>query len=640
MYQPHPGVRGRRGGQAAVSRPAARATSTGASSSADFAETGTRELTAEDYVYQIKRLAHPRLHSPIFGLMSRVHRRAEGTRRDAHGREQAAGRGASRAVRRGGSRPAVDRPAQVPAVGRRGGRPLHLPHHGEGQLSAVPLLAGDAVLRAGAGRGRPLLRPAAAWREKQPHARLVSGRHRALHAHREQSRTRAWCSSAIPISAARPIRAEGEPGDRRGRAAADAGKTVPFIDKVVFTREKESIPYWNKFLQGYYDQSGISSDNFDQAVRIGIEGEASRHARRWRSAASGCAPRSATSTLLSRLQHARPGGRRRRVGARTRKLRQAISIAHRLGGVHLDLPERPRHSRQGPIPPGIFGYRDGAGRHQPGGLRLGRRRSRSASPIEAAQQTAGRGGLSRTAATRRPAQPLVLYLDHRQRGPGDKPRLDWYRKQFAKIERPAARSAPTDYNRFQDKMRKGNAQLFFLGLERRLSRPGELPVPAARRRRRAVKTGGENAANYANPEFDRLFEQMKNMHNGPERQAIIDRDARDRCATTRRGCGASTPRTTALAHALGHQPSSPTRWRTTASSTSASTPRCASGAARVEPARRRGRSPLLARCCSRLAVIGGIAAYRRREREVGARREGGAHDRLHHPPACCTRSRS
>ena len=36
----------------------------------DFTHTGTRELTAEDYVYQIKRLAHPRLHSPIFGLMS------------------------------------------------------------------------------------------------------------------------------------------------------------------------------------------------------------------------------------------------------------------------------------------------------------------------------------------------------------------------------------------------------------------------------------------------------------------------------------------------------------------------------------------------------------------------------------------
>ena len=36
----------------------------------DFLYTDTRELTAKDYVYEIKRLAHPRLHSPIFGLMS------------------------------------------------------------------------------------------------------------------------------------------------------------------------------------------------------------------------------------------------------------------------------------------------------------------------------------------------------------------------------------------------------------------------------------------------------------------------------------------------------------------------------------------------------------------------------------------
>jgi oligopeptide transport system substrate-binding protein len=31
---------------------------------------GTRELDADDYIYQIKRLAHPQLHSPIFGLMA------------------------------------------------------------------------------------------------------------------------------------------------------------------------------------------------------------------------------------------------------------------------------------------------------------------------------------------------------------------------------------------------------------------------------------------------------------------------------------------------------------------------------------------------------------------------------------------
>jgi oligopeptide transport system substrate-binding protein len=35
----------------------------------DFKSTGSRELTAEDYVYQIKRLAHPKIQSPIAEIM-------------------------------------------------------------------------------------------------------------------------------------------------------------------------------------------------------------------------------------------------------------------------------------------------------------------------------------------------------------------------------------------------------------------------------------------------------------------------------------------------------------------------------------------------------------------------------------------
>jgi ABC-type oligopeptide transport system substrate-binding subunit len=38
-----------------------------------------------------------------------------------------------------------------------------------------------------------------------------------------------------------------------------------------------------------------------------------------------------------------------------------------------------------------------------------------------------------------------------------------------------------------------------------------------------VKTSGENASNYENSEFDRLFDRMKSMPNGPARQEIIDR---------------------------------------------------------------------------------------------------------------------
>ncbi|MFT6834248.1 MAG: oligopeptide transport system substrate-binding protein, partial [Francisellaceae bacterium] len=36
----------------------------------DFEERNTRELKASDYVYEIKRLANPKIHSPIAGIMS------------------------------------------------------------------------------------------------------------------------------------------------------------------------------------------------------------------------------------------------------------------------------------------------------------------------------------------------------------------------------------------------------------------------------------------------------------------------------------------------------------------------------------------------------------------------------------------
>ncbi|MFO0441072.1 MAG: peptide ABC transporter substrate-binding protein, partial [Betaproteobacteria bacterium] len=68
LYQPHPAF-----ARDASGRPLYHALTAaqlrGIDTLADFRETGTRELVAADYVHQIKRLAHPRLHSPILQLM-------------------------------------------------------------------------------------------------------------------------------------------------------------------------------------------------------------------------------------------------------------------------------------------------------------------------------------------------------------------------------------------------------------------------------------------------------------------------------------------------------------------------------------------------------------------------------------------
>ena len=48
---------------------------------------------------------------------------------------------------------------------------------------------------------------------------------------------------------------------------------IPYIEKAIYSLEKEQIPRWNKFLQGYYDNSGIMSDNYDQAVSLSKSGD-------------------------------------------------------------------------------------------------------------------------------------------------------------------------------------------------------------------------------------------------------------------------------------------------------------------------------------------------------------------------------
>jgi len=121
----------------------------------------------------------------------------------------------------------------------------------------------------------------------------------------------------------------------------------------------------------------------------------------------------------------------------------------------------------------------------------------------------------------RTGQPLVIHLDTTASGVGNKARLDWLRKQFDKINvQLDVRS--TDYNRFQDKIRRGDTQMFYFGWNADYPDPENffflLHGPQGK-----VKFGGENASNYSNPAYDRLFEQMKNMENGPARQAIIDR---------------------------------------------------------------------------------------------------------------------
>jgi ABC-type transport system substrate-binding protein len=482
---------------------------------ADFPRTGTRELVAEDYVYQIKRLAHPRVNSPIFGHMSEYvvglkdlaeRLKAENQRlmKDHEARFGKADKGA----------PWIDLRqfplAGVEVVDRytyrvrvKGLYPQFVYWLAMPFFAPLPVEADRFYAQRGMNDGRnltldwwPIGTGPYMLSENNPNARMVLSRN--------------------PNFRGEPYPSEGEPGDREAGLLADAGKPAPFVDRVVFTREKEGIPYWNKFLQGYYDQSGISSDNFDQAVRIDLEGEANLTPEM---EARGIRLRTSvgTSTFYLAFNFLDPvvGG----LTERARKLRQAISIAVDWEEFISIFQNGRGIPGMGPIPPGIFGYREGEDGINPVVYDWvdGAPRRKA---IATAKKLLAEAGFpdGRDAATGR---PLVLHLDTVQRGPGDKPRLDWYRRQFQKLD-IELELRTSDWNRFQEKVRTGNTQLFFLGWNADYPDPENflflLNGPQSR-----TKTGGENTANYQNPEYDRLFERMKNMPNGPERQAIIDR---------------------------------------------------------------------------------------------------------------------
>ena len=308
---------------------------------------------------------------------------------------------------------------------------------------------------------------------------------------------------------------EGSEDDLEAGLLDDAGRPIPFIDKIVFSLEKEDIPYWNKFLQGYYDTSGITSDSFDQAISIGAGGEISltdamaEQGIRLATAVS-------TSIFYTAFNWLNPvvGGN----SESARKLRQAISIAvdfEEFISIFLNGRGIPAQSM---LPPGIFGHREGnAGINTvvyditPQGPQR--------KPVSVARRLLAEAGYpeGRDIST---GKPLVLYFDTTATGPDDKARLDWLRKQFAKLDIQLVIRG-SDYNRFQDKMRKGTAQIYQWGWNADYPDPENfmflLYGPNGK-----VEHNGENASNYRSTEFDRLFEQMKNMDNSPERQQLID----------------------------------------------------------------------------------------------------------------------
>ncbi len=59
---------------------------------------------------------------------------------------------------------------------------------------------------------------------------------------------------------------EGEPGDKEGGLLDDAGKPLPFIDKAIFHYVPHDTTIWQLFLRGRFDSTGVPEKVFQQVI--------------------------------------------------------------------------------------------------------------------------------------------------------------------------------------------------------------------------------------------------------------------------------------------------------------------------------------------------------------------------------------
>lgn len=521
MYQPHPAFAKGADGKPVYAdlKPGHLE---GVKGPSDFPAQGTKELVADDFIYQVMRLADPRVESPVLSIIEKyiagLKEYSEALRADLAAvraeRKKAAGFSYNQASDEKANPIVLDYwKHPLPGVEKVDGHTfriilktkypqfaywLAMPFFAPVPREAAEfynqgLLAGKNITldRFPVGTGAYMMET------NNPNMEIVLARNTNFHYEEYPS--------------------EGESEDARTGLLKYAGTRLPFMEKIVFKLEKEAIPRWNKFLQGYYDNSGITSDSFDQAVSIGSAGRPElTEPMEERGIRLLTSVRPSTFYSGFNMLDDVVGG----YAPEKQKLRQAISIALEYEEFIEIFSNGRGLAANSPLPPGIFGYKEGREGVNPYVYDWDASRNRPArKSIEYARRLMAEagypGGRDKT------GRPLVITFDNPWTGADSTPMINWYMKKFALLG-IQLENRTTDYNRFQEKMFAGNFQFFSWGWNADYPDPENFFFLLAGSNGK-VKFQGENAANYSNAEFDRLFKEMENMDNGPERQEVIDK---------------------------------------------------------------------------------------------------------------------
>lgn len=449
----------------------------------DFKEQGTRELSSEDYVYQLKRLAEPHLASPIFGFMSAYIVGLKDLRQTLLQKADAQHKTGVEVDLRPydlAGAEVIDRytyririHGKYPQFQYWLAMPFFAPVPWEvAQFYAQPGLESHNISL----DWYPVGTGPFCLLENNPDRRMVLIKNTEF---REE---------LYPN--------EGSVADRATGLLRLAGTRLPLVDKVILTLEKEEIPRWNKFLQGYYDNSGISSDNFGSAIQVIPSGglDLSEKLK-----AQGVQLQSSVAPGIwfwgFNMLDETLGG----YSDKARQLRQAISLAFNVEEFISIFLNGRGILAAGPIPVDIFGFKTQA--------------KPQSTNLQRARQLLAAAGYPRGVG-------LKIYFDTVVTGNPDEIAVQaWLQEQFEKLGIQLVIRG-SDYNRFQEKLRLGSVQMFFSGWNADYPDPENF-LFLFYGSNSSARRGGENIVNYQNPVYDQLFEKMRAMDDTPERLQII-----------------------------------------------------------------------------------------------------------------------
>jgi ABC-type transport system substrate-binding protein len=482
-----------------------------------FDQQGTRELTADDFVYALKRHATPRIEAPIFGIFSEYVIGLKDYRKLIADENAKLLKGLPESVR---DKPFLDFRkwdlAGAQALDKYTVRIRLKGKYPQWKYWLAMVFTAPVAWEADAFYAQPGMQENGLSLNQWP---VGTGPFMMT----EYVQDRRHVMKRNPNYRGEPYPCEGSAEDKAAGLLDDCGKTMPFVDTIVSTIIKERVPRKEMFKQGYLDVPEIERPDWGVIFRADME-DSDEVKRRYDERGFSFPQNTDINNWYLGFNWLDPvigKGDTPEQQVKNRKLRQALSIAidweEGYGRIFRDVGGIAAH---GPVPPGAFGSREGKpGGHNPVTHKVvnGQVVRR---PIEDAKKLLAEAGYpdGRDARTGR---PLVLNYDYqRTPTPEKKAELDWMVRQFAKIGVQLEIRA-TDYNQFQDKVLKGKHQIFWWGWL------GDYPDaenflfllygPNSK-----SKHEGENTANYENPEYDRLYRQLQTLDDGPEKQRVID----------------------------------------------------------------------------------------------------------------------